>query len=327
MITVWTAIRFVVISMLAIVVQQSAFAHGGVVEEDDLCVIKVSYLRAHFKVYQPRVSGHEQFCEDLPAAAESIFVMEYLHDRLATMPLDFRIIRNVTGKGRFARLEDVEQIGDLDSATVFYQPAITEPDAYTVLYEFVEEGEFIGVVSASEPDSGKLFAAVFPFEVGFTGVGYWPFFVGVLVLLQLQYLLMSGRIRRWFGRRETGLTSGVGLCFLLLFLFADVRAADEQLRITYSTPEGPPTINQMHSWVLHVESGDGAPVEKARITVTGGMPEHDHGLPTRPRVTRELGDGDYLLEGMRFHMGGYWEIEITVVTAKGSNVVVIPLQL
>jgi len=37
-----------------------ASAHGGVVEEDDLCVIKVNYLRAHFKIYQPRASGHEQ---------------------------------------------------------------------------------------------------------------------------------------------------------------------------------------------------------------------------------------------------------------------------
>ena len=69
----------------------SARAHGGVVEEDDLCVIKVNFLRAHFKIYQPRVSRHEQFCEDLPAASESVFVMEYQHDSLAIMPIDFRI--------------------------------------------------------------------------------------------------------------------------------------------------------------------------------------------------------------------------------------------
>ena len=81
---------------LLLVLQQDAIAHGGVVEEDDVCVIKVNYLRAHFKTYQPRVSGHEQFCEDLPAAAESVFVMEFMHDAMQTMPIDFRIIRNVT---------------------------------------------------------------------------------------------------------------------------------------------------------------------------------------------------------------------------------------
>ena len=322
----WTAIRFIVVFSLSVIFQQSATAHGGVVQEDDLCVIKVSFLRAHFKVYQPRESGHKQFCEDLPAASESVFVMEYLHDALAAMPIDFRIIRDVTEKGRFARLEDVEQIEDIDSATVFYQPAITEPDVFTVIHEFREEGDFIGIVSATEPDSRKVYAAVFPFEVGFTGIGYWPFFIGLLVLLQFQYLLMSGRLSRWFGSR--GATATVLLCCcLLLAQTGAVHASEESLIVTYTTPSGSPAINQIHSWVLHVESADGVPVEHAEITVTGGMPEHDHGMPTQPRVVDELGGGDYVLDGMRFHMSGYWEIELTITTEQASTVVVIPLQL
>ncbi len=112
-------VRLFLILTLLSASPQVAVAHGGVVEEDDLCVIKVDYLRAHFKVYQPRVSGHKQFCEDLPVASESVFVMEYQHDALASVPIDFRIVRDVTGKGRFTRMEDVEQIEDLDSATVF----------------------------------------------------------------------------------------------------------------------------------------------------------------------------------------------------------------
>src|SRR4249920_3274177 len=31
----------------------------------------------------------------------------------------------------------------------------------------------------------------------------------------------------------------------------------------------------------------------------GGMPQHGHGLPTRPVVSRELADGTYLMEGMK----------------------------
>lgn len=319
------AIRVSVILALSVSLLQLAAAHGGVVQEDDICVIKVSFLRAHFKVYQPRVTGHEQFCEDLPAASESVFVMEYLHDALAAMPVDFRIIRDVTGKGRFARLEDVQQIDDIDSVTVFYQPAIIEPDVFTVIHEFDEEGDFIGIVSAMQPDTRKVHAAVFPFEVGFTGIGYWPFFVAVLVLLQLQYLLMSGRLKRWFGAR--GATAALLMCAFLLTPEGAAVAEDAEFRVTYSTPAGPPAINRIHSWVLHVESADGEAVENAEIAVTGGMPEHDHGLPTRPRVTKELGGGDYLLEGLRFHMGGYWEIEVTIVSGRRSAVVTIPLQL
>ena len=41
-----------------------------------------------------------------------------------------------------------------------------------------------------------------------------------------------------------------------------------------------------------------------RLKVDGDMPQHGHGLPTRPRVTRNLGNGDYQIEGVKFQMGG-----------------------
>jgi hypothetical protein len=302
--------------------QQNVFAHGGVVEDGDMCVIKVNYLRAHFKIYQPRASGHEQYCEDLPEASESVFVMEYQHDSLSEMSIDFRIIRDVTGKGRFARIEDVDGIADIDSATVFYRPAVIEPDVYTINYEFVEEGNFIGIVSAEHPESGKRYAAVFPFEVGFTGWGYWPFFIGLLVLIQVQYLLMSGRLKQWLGKNSASTTSAA----IFILLLSPVTFAGDFV-VTYTTPDGVPVINKMHSWILHVETAAGMEVEGAIIDVDGGMPEHDHGLPTKPRITTELGGGDYKLEGMRFHMNGYWEIVVNITTDSGTSKITIPMQL
>jgi hypothetical protein len=74
----------------------------------------------------------------------------------------------------------------------------------------------------------------------------------------------------------------------------------------------PVTINEMHSWVLTVTHGDGTPVEDATIAVDGGMPSHNHGLPTSPEVTEYLGDGQYLVEGMRFSMGGEWVLDLTI---------------
>ncbi len=297
---------------------EPAAAHGGVVEEDDICVIKVNYLRAHFKIYQPRVSGHEQFCEDLPEATESVFVMEYMHDALQTMPVDFRIIRDVTGKGRFARPRDVEQIDDLDAVTVFYKAPLVEPDVYTISHTFEEEGDFIGIVSATHPESGTVYAAVFPFEVGFTGWGYWPFILGLLILIQIQYLVMSRRAKR------PAATAVMLLAFALMS--APVAHAAEFV-VSYTTPDGTPVINRMHSWVLRVETESGDPVEGAEIEVDGGMPAHDHGLPTRPRVTEELGDGYYRLDGVRFHMGGSWEMVFTIRTDGAEDTVVLLLTL
>ncbi len=304
------------------VLPQNAAAHGGVVAEDDLCVIKINYLRAHFKIYQPAATGHEQYCEDLPIAAESVFVMEYQHDSLSEMPIDFRIIRDVTGKGRFARMQDIEQISDLQAATVFYKPPSVEPHIYTVNYEFSEEGNFIGIVSARHPDTGKLYAAVFPFEVGFTGLGYWPFFIGLLVLVQFQYLLMSGRLKRWLGK-----TSSATATLLLGLMLISPESYANDLLVTYTVPGGAPLINRMHAWILHIEDDNGVEIEGAIVAVEGGMPEHDHGLPTRPRVTAELGGGDYLLEGVRFHMRGHWELVISVTTDNGTSTVTINLQL
>ena len=113
------------------------------------------------------------------------------------------------------------------------------------------------------------------------------------------------------------------LCLALL----SPEAFANDLIVTYTSPDGPPQINRMHSWILHIENDAGVEIEGAIVDVEGGMPEHNHGLPTKPRVTEELGGGDYLLEGLRFHMSGRWELTISVITDNGTSTVTIPLQL
>ena len=49
-----TALHLFLAPLVSLLLASVVNAHGGVVQEDDLCVIKVDYLRAHFKVYQPR---------------------------------------------------------------------------------------------------------------------------------------------------------------------------------------------------------------------------------------------------------------------------------
>lgn len=200
--TKWAQRLHRAVIMSAMLVGAAAYGHGGVVEEDDVCVIKISYLKAHFKIYQPNSSGKDEYCEDLPDAGESIFIMEYLHDELTRVPIDFRIIRNVTGKGLFARWQDVEAIDDLEGATVYYQPPVVEPDVFMALHNFDAEGDFIGVVTAKPGSSERRHIAVFPFEVGYTSFGFWPLIALVVILAQLQYLFMSGKIAEWRAARR-----------------------------------------------------------------------------------------------------------------------------
>ena len=89
--------------------------------------------------------------------------------------------------------------------------------------------------------------------------------------------------------------------------------------VALQPPATPPAINQMHSWQILVTTPTGIPVNQAQIAVDGGMPQHGHGLPTRPQVSRELGDGAYLLEGMKFSMTGWWEIKLAIQAPEGTD--------
>jgi hypothetical protein len=98
-------------------------------------------------------------------------------------------------------------------------------------------------------------------------------------------------------------------------------------QVAFTSELQPIEINRIHAWVLYLRDADGRPLDDAVVEVTGGMPAHDHGLPTQPRVTRALGDGAYLLEGLRFHMHGLWEIVVTVTAAGQRDRAVIELTL
>jgi hypothetical protein len=78
-------------------------------------------------------------------------------------------------------------------------------------------------------------------------------------------------------------------------------------------------INRLHAWEIRVTSPAGVPVTHARIAFDGGMPQHGHGFPTRARVTAELGDGRYRLDGMKFSMSGWWEMKLAIDSSLGAD--------
>ena len=305
-------------------------AHGSVTSGDDLCLIRIGYYSAHFKIYSPSSRQHEQFCEDLPNAGEAVFVMEYGHSGLAEVPIDFKIVRNTTGQGRFARLADIGNIADLEAQTVYHSGPGIQPDVFTAAYDFPESGDFIGIVTINDPRTGETYSAVFPFKVGFRGFGYWPLFALLGLLLQLNYLWMTGwfAARSWRGLWPRRWLPVVAAASLAMFPVAKSDAdnhasegigsagpwisASGNLEVTVEPQLTPVVINRMHSWIIEIRSTAGAYISDATITVSGGMPAHDHGLATQPRVTQALGNGRYLLEGLRFHMQGAWQLQLEI---------------
>jgi len=182
--------------LLAAAQAEPARAHGSVAFEDDLCVIEIGFLTAHFTIFQPETRGSDEFCENIPEAARSVFVLEYLHELLREMQVDFRIIRDETGIGRFADWNDIVAMGDLTPLTVHYQPPSLEPSGYfRASHQFAERGSFIGIVTASHPTEARAYQAVFFFRVG-RDWGSFPLFITLIALAQLAYWTATGRWRK-----------------------------------------------------------------------------------------------------------------------------------
>ena len=178
-----------------------AFAHGSIVMDDDVCIVEIGFFRAHVTIYQPQTSARKEYCEDVPDTGETLFVLDYLHNSLREMPVDFRIIKDVNNLNRYARWQDIERLTELDDYTVFYQPPVKRADAvFSVGYNFEKAGRYIGIITTKHPTLDKTYNAVFPFQVGTSGFGYLPIVVGLIIMAQIIYWVSNGNIRRRRGK-------------------------------------------------------------------------------------------------------------------------------
>ncbi|TJV44072.1 MAG: auxin-binding protein [Mesorhizobium sp.] len=136
------------------------------------------------------------------------------------------------------------------------------------------------------------------------------------------------------------LLAGLGLAALLVSILAVVyltaphsalpagpdvsrtRNSDNGLFTASFSPErGVVRQGDLESWLLTLKTKAGAPVEGAAIAISGGMPLHNHGLPTSPQATDYLGDGRYRIEGVKFTMSGWWQLHFAISATAGSDTV------
>ena len=92
-------------------------------------------------------------------------------------------------------------------------------------------------------------------------------------------------------------------------------SANQLYTVAVAPEQEPFDRNTLHAWIATVKAADGSPVDDAKISVDGGMPQHGHGLPTAPQATGYLGEGRYRIEGVRFNMSGWWELKLHVSAA------------
>ena len=75
-------------------------------------------------------------------------------------------------------------------------------------------------------------------------------------------------------------------------------------------------VGQPFSLLFNVCAKSGSPGEL--LAVDAQMPDHKHGMNYRPTIVPG-GDGRYRVDGLVFHMPGYWELSIDVRTGEESE--------
>ncbi|BCB95584.1 hypothetical protein JZK55_05060 [Dissulfurispira thermophila] len=98
-------------------------------------------------------------------------------------------------------------------------------------------------------------------------------------------------------------------------------------RISYTPEIDPIRINTIHSWKVKIQNTSGQAVTGATVRIKGDMPEHGHGLPTEPVVVEETEPGVYIIDGFKFHMPGWWVVNLEIISPLGTDTVQFQLYL
>ncbi len=53
-------------------------------------------------------------------------------------------------------------------------------------------------------------------------------------------------------------------------------------------------------------------VKNTQIFMSGGMPGHDHGLPTLPQISWSENEQTYVIKGLKFSMPGKWILNFKI---------------
>jgi hypothetical protein len=105
------------------------------------------------------------------------------------------------------------------------------------------------------------------------------------------------------------------------------RASAKRVYTATLQPRQDLRLRALQTVPVRIVDASGLPIDGAAVSIDGGMPEHAHGLPTRPRIGRALGDGVYEIEGLRFSMGGWWELKLAIESPIGMDSVTFNLSL
>jgi hypothetical protein len=72
-------------------------------------------------------------------------------------------------------------------------------------------------------------------------------------------------------------------------------------------------------WSVEVATADGVPVEGATLELESWMPDDDRPIQPQPRVSADLGAGQYRVAGLRFDRRGWWNVRLRIEGDSGTD--------
>lgn len=139
------------IASMALLAASAAHAHGGLSMDQDMCKLVVGPYYMHFAGYQEDAQRTE-FCEDIPHKGQTIVVLDFLDERLRSMPTEVEIRRVRDG-----------QPPEQGEVVYRLEPRVYPRGTLTLRHDFKEDGNYVGLVWAGDK---RQYASVFPFAVG-----------------------------------------------------------------------------------------------------------------------------------------------------------------
>lgn len=117
---------------------------------------------------------------------------------------------------------------------------------------------------------------------------------------------------------------------------AAVATSDGKYQIAFTTEPTPIPLAGLFAINAVLTDSAGVPVTDAGVAINARMPQHGHGMSTKPENLPGTCDstgvcihpeGKYRTEGMKFHMPGDWTVDFVVSGPAGDDTlsVVVPL--
>lgn len=98
--------------------------------------------------------------------------------------------------------------------------------------------------------------------------------------------------------------------------------------VAYAPQGGTVPVGTPHSWTITITRPDGTKPNRAEVAgFTGNMPEHGHGFPAKPVVSRPFGPGEVKISNINFSMKGAWEVTVQVKEGAAVDEAVFALSL